>query len=41
MLSTIISHLVAFLVGGCAGAYVWNKFKAKQAAALATVVGKV
>lgn len=41
MLSTIITHLVAFVVGAGGGAYAWGKFKAKAAADLAAVAKKV
>lgn len=41
MLTTIITHAVALLIGAGGGAYAWNKYKAKVAADLASVAKKV
>lgn len=41
MLTTIITHAVALLVGAGGGVYAWSKYKAKAAADLASVSKKI
>jgi hypothetical protein len=38
---TIVTHLIAFLVGCGCGAYLWNRYSAKAQADLAAVKAKL
>jgi hypothetical protein len=41
MMHTLVTHVIAFLLGSGGGAWAWNKYAAKAASDLAAVKAKL